>query len=114
VRAGPWLLALLLLAPHAPAAAQTSIPAHPRDLTFEPLDFDPPSAARHRHTLPGGSTVFVVEDRALPLVDVSVFVRTGAHLAPPGKAGLAALTGSQMRAGGTAKTEEKTGKILHY
>ncbi len=102
MRAGPWLLALLLLAPHAPAAAQTSIPAHPRDLTFEPLDFDPPSAARHRHTLPGGSTVFVVEDRALPLVDVSVFVRTGAYLAPPGKAGLAALTGSQMRAGGTA------------
>jgi predicted Zn-dependent peptidase len=102
VRAAPWLLVLLLLAPHAPAAAQSAIPAHPRDLTFEPLDFDPPSAAQHRHTLPGGGTVFVVEDHALPLVDVSVFVRAGAYLDPPGKTGLAALTGSQMRAGGTA------------
>ena len=102
MRAGPWLLALLLLAPPAPAAAQDAIPAHPRDLVFEPLDFEPPGAARHRHTLPGGGTVFVVEDHALPLVDVSVYVRTGAYLDPPGKAGLAALTGSQLRAGGTA------------
>ena len=102
MRAAPWLLALLLLAPHAPAAAQSAIPAHPRDLAFEPLDFEPPRAAQHRHTLPGGGTVFVVEDHALPLVDVSVLVRTGAYLDPPGKAGLAALTGSQMRAGGTA------------
>ena len=39
-------------------------------------------------------------DRALPLVSVSVLVRTGAYLEPDEKAGLAALTGSQMRAGG--------------
>ena len=102
MRAGPWLLALLVLAAQVPAAAQTAIPAHPRDLTFEPLDFDPPRAAQHRHTLSGGGTVFVVEDHALPLVDVTVYVRTGAYLEPPGQAGLAALTGSQMRAGGTA------------
>ncbi len=106
MRAGPWRLALVLpalvLASAVPAAAQDAIPAHPRDLTFEPLDFEPPAAAQHRHTLPGGGTVFVVEDHALPLVDVSVFVRTGAYLDPPGKAGLAALTGSQMRAGGAA------------
>lgn len=97
------LLALLLLLAPLPAAAQApAIPAHPRDLAFEPLAFEPPSAARHRHTLPGGGVVFIVEDHALPLVDVSVLVRTGAYLEPPGKAGLAALTGGQLRAGGTA------------
>ena len=100
---GLLLLVVLLLAPAAPAAAQApAIPAHPRDLTFEPLAFDPPSAAQHRHTLSGGGVVYIVEDHALPLVDVSVLVRTGSYLDPAGKAGLAALTGSQMRAGGTA------------
>ena len=44
--------------------------------------------------------VYIVPDRALPLVSVSVTVRTGAYLEPAEKAGLAALTGSQMRAGG--------------
>ena len=96
------LLAALLLAPPPAAAQAPGIPAHPRELTFEPLAFEPPRAARHRHTLPGGGVVFIVEDHALPLVDVSVLVRTGGYLDPAGKAGLAALTGSQMRAGGTA------------
>lgn len=82
-----------------PALAQP-IPAHPRDLVFEDLAFDPPDAAAHRHELSNGSVVFIVPDRALPLVSVSVTVRTGAYLEPAEKAGLAALTGSQMRAGG--------------
>ena len=84
-----------------PAGAQT-IPAHPNDLTFEPLEFDTPDAARHRYELSNGAVVFVVEDHTLPLVNVSVLVRTGTYLDPLDKAGLAALTGSQMRAGGTA------------
>ena len=96
------LLVLLLLAPPLVAAQAPTIPAHPRDLAFEPLAFEPPSAAQHRRTVPGGGVVYIVEDHALPLVDVSVLVRTGAYLEPRGKAGLAALTGSQMRAGGTA------------
>ena len=99
---GPVLIGVgaCLVSP-AWAQAQT-IPAHPRDLTFEPLEFEPPDAARHRHTLSNGVVVFVVEDHALPLASVSVLVRTGGYLDPPEKAGLAALTGSQMRAGGTA------------
>ena len=96
------LLVVLLLAPPPVAAQGTAVPAHPRDLAFEPLAFEPPSAAQHRRTVPGGGVVYIVEDHALPLVDVSVLVRTGAYLEPRGKAGLAALTGSQMRAGGTA------------
>ncbi|MCY3846738.1 MAG: pitrilysin family protein [Acidobacteria bacterium] len=87
--------------PPAPAAAQP-IPAHPSDLRFEPLEFDPPDAASHRHVLSNGVVAFVVPDHTLPLVTVSVLVRTGSHLEPPGKAGLASLVGGQMRAGGTA------------
>ena len=83
--------------------AQTSqIPAHPDELIFPTLDYTPPTAADHRHVLSNGVVVFVVEDHTLPLVDVSLLVRTGGYLDPLDKVGLASLTGSQMRAGGTA------------
>ena len=101
---GPVVAACLIVLagwPAAPAGAQP-IPAHPSDLRFEPLEFDPPDAASHRHVLSNGAVAFVVPDRTLPLVTVSVLVRTGAYLEPPGKAGLASLVGGQMRAGGTA------------
>ena len=78
-----------------------AIPAHPRQLSFEGLDFEPPASERHRHTLANGVVVYVVEDHTLPLVSLSVTVRTGGYLDPDGKQGLASLTGSQMRAGGT-------------
>jgi predicted Zn-dependent peptidase len=44
---------------------------------------------------------FIIEDRALPLVNIQVMVRAGSWLEPAGKEGLARLTGSQMRSGGT-------------
>ncbi len=83
-----------------PAAAQ--IPSHPTDLTYQLLDFTPPQSVDHRHELSNGVVVYVVEDHELPLASVSVLVRTGSYLDPAGKIGLAGLTGSQMRAGGTA------------
>ena len=78
-----------------------SIPRHPTDLTYTLLDFTPPEASDHRHELSNGVVVFVVEDHELPLVSISLTVRTGSYLDPPDKIGLASLTGSQMRAGGT-------------
>ncbi|MDP6581268.1 MAG: insulinase family protein, partial [Vicinamibacterales bacterium] len=78
------------------------IPAHPNDLTYELLDFTPPEAVDHRHVLPNGVVAFVVEDHELPLVSISLLIRTGSYLDPPDKIGLAGLTGSQMRAGGTS------------
>ena len=81
-----------------PTAVAQPIPAHPRDLVFEDLSFEPPDPAAHRHELSNGAVVYIVPDRALPLVSVSVLVRTGAYLEPADKAGLAALTGSQMPA----------------
>jgi len=97
-----WL-GVLFVGFAAPAAVAQPIPAHPRDLVFEDLAFEPPDSAAHRHELSNGVVVYIVPDRSLPLVTVSVLVRTGAYLEPADKAGLAALTGSQMRAGGAGE-----------
>jgi predicted Zn-dependent peptidase len=84
-----------------PAVAQ--VPAHPRDLKFSPLTFEPPEAAKYRHVLPNKVPVYVVEDHDLPLVTVAVLVRAGSYLDPKGKEGLASAVGAQMRAGGAGK-----------
>ncbi len=52
-------------------------------------------------TLDNGITFFLVEDKELPLIRVNVTVRTGGLLEPEDKAGLASLTGSVMREGGS-------------
>ena len=105
------LLAFVLLA-LAPAGllAQTTqdIPAHPRELKFSQLDYTPPKRDKYRHVLSNGAVAYLVEDHDLPLVNVTTLVRTGAYLEPEAKRGLASLTGSQIRAGGTtSKTAEQ-------
>ncbi len=94
-------LVLVLLGSSAPAQVPQEIPAHPDELTFEPIVFEPPSAAEHRHVLKNGMVVFIAEDKALPLVNVSLTFRAGSWLDPAGQEGLASFTGSQMRRGGT-------------
>jgi predicted Zn-dependent peptidase len=100
------LLALVLLAA-GPAAlvAQVGqgIPARPEQLKYTPLNYSPPKRGSFRHVLSNGVVVYAVEDHDLPLVNLSTLVRTGSYLDPAGKEGLAALVGSQMRAGGTQK-----------
>jgi zinc protease len=88
--------------------SQTAIPARPQDLKYPPLNYTPPKAAQYRHVLSSGAVAYLVEDHDLPLINISVTVRTGDYLDPNDKAGLASLTGSQMRAGGTTtkKAEE--------
>ena len=101
------LLALVLLAAPAALSAQTAqpqgVPAHPRELKYTPLTYAPPKRDKYRHVLSNGVVVYAVEDHDLPLVNISTLVRTGSYLDPAGKEGLAALVGSQMRAGGTQK-----------
>jgi zinc protease len=105
------LLAFVLLA-LAPAGllAQTTqdIPQHPRELKFTQLDYTPPKRDKFRHVLSNGAVAYLVEDHELPLVNVTTLVRTGAYLEPEAKRGLASLTGSQIRVGGTtSKTAEQ-------
>lgn len=109
------LAALLLALPLAASAAGADVPAHPRDLVFPDVTFVPPERDQHRHVLPSGVVVYVAEDHDLPLVDVQVFLRTGAYLEPSGKAGLASLVGSQLRQGGTVRqTPEELDEELAF
>jgi zinc protease len=54
-------------------------------------------------TLPNGMKVLLLENNELPLVSGSMLVRTGNVLEPANKAGLASITGSVIRSGGTKK-----------
>jgi predicted Zn-dependent peptidase len=83
-------------------ARAQEIPARPDQLTFKPLVFTPPSAGDYRVVLKNGMVAYVAEDKALPLVNIAITVRTGSYLEPPGKEGLASFTGSQIRRGGSA------------
>lgn len=107
VRRALW--ALLLAAAIAPppalgqsgAAAPRDIPPHPRDLVFPPLSFELPDPKGFRHELRCGAVAYVASDRELPLVRLRGGLRGGGYLDPRGKEGLASLTGSLMRLGGT-------------
>ena len=66
---------LVALASALPAGAQ--VPSHPSELSYSLLDFTAPESADHRHELSNGVVVFAVEDHELPLVSISVTVRTG-------------------------------------
>ena len=96
-----------------PASAQ--IPDHPDKLVFQPIAYTPPDARAHRVVLKNGMVVFIAEDPTLPLVNISLLVRTGVYLEPTGKAGLASLTGSQIRRGGSASlTAEQLDERLDF
>ncbi len=53
-------------------------------------------------TLANGMRLFLLEDHELPLVNISVRIRTGSAYEPAEKIGLASITGEVMRTGGTA------------
>ena len=59
-----------------------------------------------RVTLANGMQLFLLEDHELPLISVSARIRAGSIYEPADKIGLAAITGSVMRTGGTVS---KTG-----
>lgn len=81
----------------APVAGQVDTV---EQLTYPPLpDLHIPQPTRV--VLDNGIVVFLLEDHELPIVQVSARIRTGSRLEPADKVGLAALTGTVMRSGGT-------------
>jgi len=98
----------------APArtAAPAALPTTPRQLKYPPLKaIQIPDVTRF--TLSNGMRVYLLENHELPVVSGTALVRTGNLFDPPGKAGLAGLTGAQMRAGGTsAKTGDQIDEQL--
>ena len=52
-------------------------------------------------TLPSGMKLFLLEDHELPLISLSARIRVGSMYEPADKIGLASITGTVMRSGGT-------------
>jgi zinc protease len=78
---------------------------HYKELTYPKLgDIEIPKV--ERVTLANGMQLFLLEDHELPLIRISARIRTGSVYEPADKIGLASITGSVMRTGGTAS---KTG-----
>lgn len=94
-------LSMMLMLSSVSTFAQTGIVSHPDQLKYPTLNYTPPKRASYRQVLSNGAVAYMVEDHTLPLINVSVLVRTGSYLEPADKIGLASLIGSQMRAGGT-------------
>ncbi len=83
----------------APArkTAPTATPAGLRFPQLKPI----PIPAVATFTLPNGMKVYLLEDRELPLISGVARVRTGNLFDPPDKIGLAEITGTTIRTGGT-------------
>jgi zinc protease len=82
-------------------SGQPSLLGDPRAMRFDPVTFMIPDV--ERVVLKNGIIVYLLPDPELPLATVSAMIRTGAVYEPPEKVGLAALTGTVMRTGGTAR-----------
>ena len=74
---------------------------HPDKLTFPELVFDPPPASEFRTELSNGMVAYIAEDKELPLINITVLIRGGGAWVPVEKTGLASLTGTMLREGGT-------------
>jgi zinc protease len=103
--AGLCLLALITGAAFAQKAPKDKFAAGP----LNPIQM--PKVVRAE--LPNGLKLFLVEDPEYPTIDVMAMVRTGSVFEPAGKAGLASLTGTVLRTGGTqSKTGDQIDKEL--
>lgn len=88
----------VLLASAVTGSAGEPVLGDPRAMTFQPVEFSPPEP--DRVVLENGMVVYLLEDYELPLVSVTVTMRTGSWLDPIDKIGLASMTGAVMRTGG--------------
>ena len=94
------LIGLLFVTVMVPAFA-ADIPDRPEKLKFPELKYEPPVGAKYRVELRNGPVAFVVPNRELPLISISILVRTGKYNEPKGKEGLASMTGYLLSKGGT-------------
>jgi predicted Zn-dependent peptidase len=91
------------------------IPDRPEKLKFPPLKYEVPNAADYRVKLKNGPVAYVVPDRELPLVNISILVRTGDYVVPAGKEGLSDLCGYLLTKGGIqSKTAEELDERLAF
>lgn len=71
-----------------------------RDIKYPKLrKFDIPEP--DREVLKNGMILYMLEDHELPLIEISAKIRTGGKYEPADRIGLASITGTVMRTGGT-------------
>ncbi len=74
---------------------------------YEQLEFPPLPEVKlpeyERYELSNGMVIYLIEDRELPLVSGSAIIRTGSRWEKGEESGLAGITGTVMRTGGTTK-----------
>jgi predicted Zn-dependent peptidase len=95
----------LAIAAGLAASALADIPAHPEQIAFPPLQFDPPDARDYRHTVTAGGVevpVYLAPSHEFPLVSVVFTFKGGTYLDPPDQVGLVSATATMMRRGGTS------------
>jgi zinc protease len=91
----------LALCGAVPAIAQKRPVSSYKELHYPPLHkIQVPEPVRFE--MPNGMTVYLVEDHELPMISVAATIRVGSRWEPVDQAGLASITGSVMRTGGTA------------
>lgn len=93
------------------AASLTQAQKRYDELSFPELgEIDKPKI--HEFTTDNGIRFFLVENEELPLIDVSVRIRTGGVLVPNEKAGLSSVTGTVIRSGGTESIPSDSLNVL--
>jgi predicted Zn-dependent peptidase len=96
-------------------AGAASVPSRPEEIKFPPLAYEPPDPRDFRVQLKSGPVAYIAADRELPLVNLSIFVRTGDYVEPEGKEGLTDLAGYLLARGGTkSKTAEELEERLAF
>ncbi len=98
-----WLgLAILIALAMLYVTLPTTAKPH-EELTFEPIQFKPP--VPEQRELSNGMKLYLLEDRELPLFNISGLIKTGSIYEPADKVGLASIFASVMRTGGTLSRE---------
>lgn len=115
----PTLAVLALSLSLSLPAAEPAIPAHPDQLVYPPLVYEPPQAEAHRHVLKNGVVVYLVEDHRVPLVDVAFTIKADDWKEPQGLEGLHTGAFELMSDGGTTRhdatwIEEETAYLGAY
>ncbi|MTF39813.1 M16 family metallopeptidase [Cyanobacterium aponinum] len=103
-------IAIVITTHHVAFADVT--PSTYRDLQFPSLaEIKLPEYERYQ--LDNGMVIYLIEDHRLPLISGNAVIRTGSRFDPPSQVGLAELTGSLIRLGGTANySPEQLNSIL--
>ena len=85
----------------------------PREMEFAPVEFSPPKP--ERVPLDNGMIVYLLPDHELPLISMSLTVKTGDIYEPADKVGLAGMTGALMRTGGAgSRTGDEIDEALEF